>query len=134
MENGFDATAYDFIDEGHDHIMGYYVANTALTREPIYDVIAAILYDASFFGYFEEGHEEARNDMEEAMREEELQANGWKQSEGDMELRRMFESSPLLQKAEELEVLAQNYYRAERDYSDYFRKHEIEEIIDELTF
>lgn len=51
---------YDWSLMDFEDVMGYWVADTELTQENIYDVLACILKELSFFGYTREEHEEGR--------------------------------------------------------------------------
>lgn len=49
---------YDWSLMDFEQVMGYRMADTELTRENIYDVLACILEELSFFGYTQKEHEE----------------------------------------------------------------------------
>ena len=133
LEMGTEATEYDFSIEGQDHIMGYLVAETAFTREHIYEVIASILYEASFFGYNEEGLEEARSDFYKAQMEmEEREKNGWQQTEEEKEYEEYLRSQISYDKPEGLQILENQLHEAQLAYERFFQEHELREIQKEL--
>jgi hypothetical protein len=59
--------AYEFTDQSE--IVGFLVADSEYTRRHIYDLMADVLYQASFFGYEQEGLTKAREDLDRSIRE-----------------------------------------------------------------
>lgn len=59
--------AYEFIKQ--EEILGFLVADTKFTQEHIYEVVADFLFEASFFGYAQEGLEKEKAKLEDAARE-----------------------------------------------------------------
>jgi len=57
--------AYEFIKQ--EEILGFFVADTKFTQEHIYEVVADFLFEASFFGYAQEGLEKEKAKLEETV-------------------------------------------------------------------
>lgn len=57
--------AYEFLPQST--IVGFYIANTKYANENIYDVVADIMYEASFFGYNEENKQKTKDDLNAAI-------------------------------------------------------------------
>lgn len=51
LQNGIEATSYAYEFHKQSEIMGFLIADTELTQSYIYDVLADVLYEASFFGF-----------------------------------------------------------------------------------
>lgn len=73
LENGIERTpvSWDYELKPQSEIVGYFVADTPINKEHIYDVMAEILSEASFFGYEQEGLEKNKRMMEKALKEAE---------------------------------------------------------------
>lgn len=62
---------YDWSLMDFEQVMGYWIADTELTRESIYDVLACILKELSFDGYTQEEHKAGQERIAEILRETE---------------------------------------------------------------
>ncbi len=69
LEKGVESEDYDFCFEGQERIVGRFVADSSLTQKYIYEVVASIIDEMSFFGFNEECIEEERSGFEEALKE-----------------------------------------------------------------
>ena len=69
LSDGVDAKtyAYEFTDQSE--IVGFLVADVEYTRRHIYGLMADVLYQASFFGYRQEGLAEALEDLDRSIKE-----------------------------------------------------------------
>ena len=59
--------AYEFTDQSE--IVGFLVADVEYTRRHVYGLMADVLYQASFFGYRQEGLAEALEDLDRSIKE-----------------------------------------------------------------
>lgn len=73
LENGIERTpvSWNYESKPQSEIAGYNVADTPINKNHIYEVIAEVLSEASFFGYEQEGLEKNNRMMEKAIREAE---------------------------------------------------------------
>ena len=69
LEKGSAATDYAYELNSQTEIMGYLVADTPLTLRYIYELMADVLYEASFFGFEQEGLGEARQRLKSTAEE-----------------------------------------------------------------
>lgn len=96
--------AYEFQDQAE--IAGYLVADTPLTQEYIYELMADIMYEASFFGFEQEGLPEEKEKLSQA-KEAMTNANednfvsfddykesiGWKDKHSDPEAEKLWRAA-----------------------------------------
>lgn len=68
-ENKFNVTGYAYEFKPQSEIAGFYIANTKYVNDNIYEVLADILYEASFFGYDQERKEKVKVELNEAIEE-----------------------------------------------------------------
>ena len=59
--------AYDFQDQAE--ILGYNIYETEFVKDYIYEIIAGVLYEASFFGYDQEDLPRARESLQQSIQE-----------------------------------------------------------------
>ena len=59
---------YNFIEQ--EKIMGYWVAETALTKYYLEDLMVDILYEASFFGFTQEHLQEEKDELDRRIAED----------------------------------------------------------------
>lgn len=64
-----DPDHYSWMSLDFEKVMGYWVANTELTQENIYDVLAYILEELSFDGYTPEEHKARQKRLTEMLKE-----------------------------------------------------------------
>lgn len=69
LEKGHEALDYAYYFSDQAEIAGYLVADTCLTLACIYDLIADVLDEASYFGYEQEYLEDSKNRIMSAARE-----------------------------------------------------------------
>ena len=62
---------YSYIFSKQEEIMGYYVADSELTQKHIYELMADVMYEASWLGFNNEHYEEEKQKLEEALKETE---------------------------------------------------------------
>ena len=60
---------YSWILVDFAEVMGYYIADTELTKKNIYAVLAQILYEMTFFGFTQEELNEEREQLEASLKE-----------------------------------------------------------------
>lgn len=59
--------AYEFLPQSE--IIGFYISNNTLTQDNIFEVLSQILYEASFFGFEEETKQQAKIQLNNAIKE-----------------------------------------------------------------
>lgn len=64
---------YSWMSLDFEDVMGYWVADTELTQENIYDVLACILEELSFDGYTQEEHKAGQERIAEMLRKTEAE-------------------------------------------------------------
>ena len=62
-------TTYAYEFSLNEEIMGYLISDNEYTQNYIYDLIADVLYEASFFGYNEENKIKQKEELIESVRE-----------------------------------------------------------------
>ena len=71
LSDGVDAKTYAYEFTNQSEIVGFLVADSEYTRRHIYGLMADVLYQASFFGYRQEGLAKALEDLDRSMKEAE---------------------------------------------------------------
>jgi len=142
LEKGLAAEVYDFYLEGQARIIGRYVADSAMTQKHIYKVIAAILYEISFFGFNEEKLEEERRSFAEALKEtEEIMSQRNDEIDSSDRDQTVFLDAVSkvkvldleeIQPDKELRALEDRLHRCRLDYTKYLREKEIREVLEEI--
>ena len=69
LSDGVDAKTYAYEFTNQSEIVGFLVADVEYTRRHIYGLMADVLYQASFFGYRQEGLAEALEDLDRSIKE-----------------------------------------------------------------
>lgn len=69
LSDGVDAKTYAYEFTNQSEIVGFLVADSEYTRRHIYGLMADVLYQASFFGYRQEGLAEALEDLDRSIKE-----------------------------------------------------------------
>ena len=125
---------YSFTLSNQEEIMGYLVANTKLTKDNIYSLLAYVLYEASWFGYENEDLEKEIQKLEEA--EKEIEEG--KYSSFTIEKLRKELGLPKKEKDEKQEELLHDIIDKIFVFSKYSFKKEArrvkKELIDEITY
>lgn len=125
---------YSFMLSNQEEIMGYLVADTNLTKINICGLLVYVLYEASWFGYENEGLEEEKQKLEEATKEIEE----GKYSSFTIEDMREELGLPGKEQDEKQEELLKKIFHTTYNFSQYSFKKEARrvkrELIDELTY
>ena len=111
--------AYEFTDQSE--IVGFLVADSEYTRRHIYGLMADVLYQASFFGYRQEGLAKALEDLDCSMKEAE---------EGNVHtmdelLEECFPEYKSERKDPAEKDLRNTVLKAAFDYNEHFKKKEL---------
>ena len=69
LSDGVDAKTYAYEFTNQSEIVGFLVTDSEYTRRHIYGLMADVLYQASFFGYKQEGLAEALVDLDRSIKE-----------------------------------------------------------------
>lgn len=116
--------AYEF--QHQSEIVGYLVAETELTEHYIYELMADVLFEASFFGYEEEHLEEERQSLDKAIKEmEDIKAG---KAEGRMHTIEDLLGDHFDPEDDTEKDLRQKAYEASHKYSEYSRNRELEKV------
>ena len=142
LEEGLAAEVYDFYLEGQARIIGRYVADSTLTQKYIYEVIAAILYEISFFGFNEEKLEEERMSFGEALKEldELVNVTSAENVASDRDQiafldeisKRKVLDLEQVQPDQELREIEARLHRSRLEYTKYLRNKEIREVLEDI--
>ena len=121
LSDGVDAKtyAYEFTDQSE--IVGFLVADSGYTSRHIYGLIADVLYQASFFGYRQEGLAEALEDLDRSMKEVE---NGNVHTMDEL-LEECFPEYKSERKDPAEKDLRNTVLKAAFDYNEHFKKKEL---------
>ena len=111
--------AYEFTDQSE--IVGFLVADSEYTRRHIYGLMADVLYQASFFGYRQEGLAEALEDLDRSMKEVE---NGNVLSIDEIMEKYIPEHESERKDPAEMD-LRNTVLKAAFDYNEHFKKKEL---------
>jgi len=121
LSDGVDAKtyAYEFTDQSE--IVGFLVADSGYTSRHIYGLMADVLYQASFFGYKQEGLAEALEDLDRSMRDAE---------EGNVQtmeefMEECFSKYDFERNDPEEQDLRNTVLKAAFDYNEHFKKKEL---------
>ena len=121
LSDGVDAKtyAYEFTDQSE--IVGFLVADVEYTRRHIYGLMADVLYQASFFGYKQEGLAETLEDLDRSMRDAE---------EGNVQtmeefMEECFSKYDFERNDPEEQDLRNTVLKAAFDYNEHFKKKEL---------
>ena len=128
LEKGYDAPdyAYEFTDQAE--IVGFLVADTPLTQRYIYELIADVMNEASFFGYEQEDLAEERQKLEEAAKEIDAgtaKTIPWETVKEEMERERGYTFD---EESEDEKELHYKVIDAEMAYSKHSREKELDAI------
>ena len=126
LEKGYDAPDYSYIFTEQSEIMGWQVADTWLTQYYIYELIADVMFEASFFGYEQEHLEEEKNSLKKAM---ELPEQGKEVLWEDIRKEMFGENYVFDDESEDEEELRQAVIIAESEYSNHSRKKELDALL-----
>lgn len=118
--------AYEFIKQ--EEILGYIVADSKFTQEHIYEVVADFLFEASFFGYAQEGLEKEKARLEDAVREVE-EGRTFSLDEVRKELGIEGKERAAIEGDERMKELRSRVSKDVAEYNKYCRGKEIEEIL-----
>ena len=121
LSDGVDAKtyAYEFTDQSE--IVGFLVADSEYTRRHIYGLMADVLYQASFFGYRQEGLAEALEDLDRSIKEVE---NGNVLSIDEVMEKYIPEHESERKDPSEMD-LRNTVLKAAFDYNEHFKKKEL---------
>ena len=126
LEKGYDAPDYAYTFTDQSEIMGWQVSDTWLTQYHIYELIANVMLEASFFGYEQEHLEEEKKRLEAAI-EESTEGKGvpWE----DVRKKMFGEDYIFDEESEDEEKLHQAVNKAEYEYSIHSRTKELDALL-----
>ena len=128
LEQGYDASdyAYEFTEQAV--ILGFLVAETPLTQRYIYELIADVLSEASFFGFEQEYLQEEKEKLLEAEREiNEGNCEGTPLEEFEAELEQE-QGFTFDRESDDERALSHEVLVAELAYNSHSRKKELDLI------
>lgn len=117
---------YSYIFVKQEEIAGYLIADNERTQYFIYELMADIMFEASFFGFEQEDMEEEKEKLDKAMKE--VSAENYKGIPAEDLFREMCQEYGLTQEPEyedEKEVL-NRAFEASNAYAQYVRKKELQ--------
>ena len=120
--------AYEFTPQ--EEALGYFVADTKLTQDYLYDVAVSFLHEMSFFGYGQEDREEKLNEILESAKDAKEHPENlvsWSSDKIREEL-----GLPKDEKDEEEERLSHEVLESINRYNRYCRRVELEKIRETL--
>ena len=120
--------AYEFTPQ--EEALGFFVADTKLTQNHLYDVAVSFLHEMSFFGYEQEDREEKLNEILESAKDAEEHPENlvsWSSDEMREEL-----GLPKDEKSAEEEKLDHEVLESISRYNKYCKKIELEKIREAL--
>ena len=134
LKYGVEADAYGYSLEEWETIPGYCVAPTRYTKKHIYEIMAQVLYNVSFWGYTKERVDEERAATQESIAEGECDEKETSRTlcVDDETNRRMCDSLGGEISPKECQTVKQKFWEAEYAYSQYLRGQEIRELIKKL--
>lgn len=124
---GVQSESYAFEFTPQPEIMGWLIADNILTQNHLNDLLVEILYESSFFGYKQEGLKKEIDELASSIKE--IDNNLGKALSFD-EFQKEFDFDKQDPKEEKLEV---KVIQDKIEYSEYSRKKELAEIIEELS-
>ena len=123
---GNQAESYAFEFSPQAEIMGWLIADNQLTQTCLYDLLVDILYEASFFGFKQEGLQEEVNKLNSSIKEIDDKP-GKALSFDEFQKEFGFDNQDPGEEKLEAKVI-----QAQIEYSEYSRNQELAEIIKEL--
>lgn len=123
-ENKFQASTYAYEFKPQSEIAGFYIANTKYANDNIYDVLADILYEASFFGYDQEDKEKIETKINEAV--EEIQNGTYSSKPINFDEERKKHGIPAISKIEKGQI------HMDIECNNYLYKVELKKVMDLL--
>jgi len=128
-EKGVDAQSYAFEFVKQEEIVGYLISDSKYTQDNLYELLAFILDEASFFGFENEKLEEEQRKLEESLKEiEEGKAKLLSAQEVFKEFDMDFEDENDEEKDEASRKCAEAIY----EYGKIFFKREINHILEQI--
>lgn len=124
---GVQSESYAFEFTPQPEIMGWLIADNILTQNHLNDLLVEILYESSFFGFKQEGLKKEIGELASSIKE--IDNNLGKALSFD-EFQKEFDFDKQDPKEEKLEV---KVIQDKIEYSEYSRKKELAEIIEELS-
>lgn len=124
---GVQSESYAFEFTPQPEIMGWLIADNILTQNHLNDLLVEILYESSFFGFKQEGLKKEIDELASSIKE--IDNNLGKALSFD-EFQKEFDFDKQDPKEEKLEV---KVIQDKIEYSEYSRKKELAEIIEELS-
>ena len=121
LSDGVDAKTYAYEFTNQSEIVGFLVADSEYTRRHIYGLMADVLYQASFFGYRQEGLAEALEDLDRSIKEVE---NGNVLSIDEIMEKYIPEHESERKDPAEMD-LRNTVLKAAFDYNEHFKKKEL---------
>ena len=126
-DNSKHVTSYAYEFTKQSEILGFLVAETDYTKEHLMYLITDVLYEASFFGYYEESKQEAVDDLETSIKEIN---DGTATLRSWDELKKSFADIPSLKSTDkEAIALEEKARHAINNYNKYTRTVELHKII-----
>ena len=126
VEKSCDAPDYVYCFTEQSEIMGWQVADTWLTQYHIYNLIADVMFEASFFGYEQEQLEEEKKRLDKAM--EEIK-EGKEIPFEDFQKEVFGEDYIFDDESEDEEILHESVTKAACEYSNHSRKKELDALL-----
>ncbi|MBQ9681776.1 MAG: hypothetical protein IJV35_00740 [Neisseriaceae bacterium] len=130
LEQGEKAQSYAYEWTKQSEIMGFFVADTPLTQHHIYDLMADVMWEASFFGYKQEYLAKEKKRLKKSMKEAK---KGKTKSFSMEEFEKKFGITELDKESPDEEELHNIISQAERAYSDHSYKKELNLIKEKLS-
>ena len=135
MEKGDEAPVYSVMLVKQAEILGYYVADNDLTQHNIYDLLAYIMRESSYFGFKQERLEETIQSLEESEKElKENPGSGRDAREVFRELREKLgiEDDDDDEESEDEKELYRKIIEAQYNYRKHSMKKELNILLKEL--
>ena len=131
LELGTAAQNYGIEFTKQEEILGYFVADSVYTQQNIYDLMAAVMFEASFFGFEQESLEQELADLDRSIKEIE---EGTAKTYTHEEVMEFFEKEFGFERerdpeTEEEEEKKREINMASYEYSQMTRKRELENIL-----
>ena len=130
LEKGLEAQCYCYEFTEQAEIMGFLVADNEYTFKHVYDLMADVLFEASFFGYEQEHLDDEKRALEKSIEE----AHSGKTipfEELEEELKSKY-GLEFYKETQEEKNLRNKAYSSILDYNNHFRNKELAMIIDQL--
>ena len=123
IDKGDDCETYAYEFSTQEEIFGWRLPNTEFVQLNIYEIVASILYEASFFGYDQFALPEAKKAIKQSMEEiksGDYECTSWEELKDELNLKN--EDNTKVE-------LRSQLISAESEYYDYLRKCELNEIL-----